>query len=1017
MFTWKEVSKRKVSYLIGTASCFVVVWMIMVSVSALSQVPLVFIRLAELQVGEFDFKLKTGINMAGISLNYTRINLQIQNATRGNPEMTQQFSYHSPRFTFSTRAFTNCEKNQKSIQSSDYNNGQYCVPIDCKKVAERLSLYLIDTDKERRMQFGRTYPYSKLEKGKAIIGSGLAETLSVKKGDTILLNIQTMNSFTGPYRDSHMIALKNRRLTFNGGATYIPVIVEDVANNAYGKYQSTNLENAIIMEYDSLLAHVAEFLNEDLFSKSEKSTLSQLDLYDYASEVYVNYPPNRLTAYNENDYKVIREKITKFASTSMYLMGFNQLSSSFPILEMMEVTQFFALFVGLIISIILIVLCLLSVVLIYSLLMINVENRRYEMGLLRMIGLKRRNLVELILVQAMWYGIPAWILGLIIGQLSYSVVAILLSTQLEANVSYIVSGEAFALATFLGLTVPVLSAILPIKTALGQNLHDSLDTQRSGTAAVKYSIERAEGESISWTSIVMGVVGIIFGFSVYYVMPLSMLTFNITIMMYMFMAVILAMLLGLVLLSLNFENIIEFIVVLFTIRIFEKVSVIDLVEKNLIAHRERNRKTTLMFSLSLGFIIFSSVLFNTQITAFKYNVMRGAGTELIVGTSRLNAFAQNPNIIGTIQEFADNNPNWFVGSTYWTFDLTRVTSPIDNTKIRTDGGLVNNDIYIRAIAPNFFNITNSKFLRIDERIQPENKTVFTKYKSNLDEYLYTVEGSSQLILGTYFKSNLGVNIKDTAVLQITESTSRMPNYRYELFQVGAFLSACPVALYSEFPRFGTQNLLVSVPTYLRLLGKNSNYTATSLPIDAVFLKLTENAKNNKAEFRKLRSTLQRVISPFPGLFIRDISQELDPVEIAVSVMNFFFLFTAAVALVICFFSLISSMYSNINSQAKEIGILRAIGMKKFAIIRVYIYEAFVLISAAAVSGVAIGLAIGQTMAMQNTLITELPIDFVFPYQIVALVLGSAIIFSFFSSFFPIYSLVNMPIVSVLKKLN
>ena len=45
-------------------------------------------------------------------------------------------------------------------------------------------------------------------------------------------------------------------------------------------------------------------------------------------------------------------------------------------------------------------------------------------------------------------------------------------------------------------------------------------------------------------------------------------------------------------------------------------------------------------------------------------------------------------------------------------------------------------------------------------------------------------------------------------------------------------------------------------------------------------------------------------------------------------------------LLIAFFSLNTSMYTNINEQTKEIGILRALGISRFPIFRIYGYEAF-----------------------------------------------------------------------------
>lgn len=552
IFTWKEVSKRKVAFLIGTASCFVVVWMVMISVSALSQIPLVFIRLAELQVGEYDIQIRASKILPGVTLNYTLIDHQIQNATKTDLTEQERYSYHSPRYLFSVKAFTSCMNNTLSndlnyqhyswmynssdvtcgqkkypykISITDYNNGFFCVPRYCRTQQDRVPLYIIDTDKENRMQFGRNYPYKKLKKGHAIIGSSMATDLGVKSGDSILVGISTMDTLVGPYyeagivryNDQHfsnallssleflpqslkeafeketselspeLASLKklsmlhallesdvsqqvfsqnviqlsneekymNRRVTFNNGTLYFPITIDQVSNNVHGKF-ATSITDYIILEYDSFLEHISEFLPSQLFTEQEKSSLSRVSPYSYAGYVYFNYPPNRLTAYNENDFKKIRDKITDFSSLAMYLIGFNQVETDFPILEQMQQTQFFALFVGLIISIILVVLSLLSVVLIYSLLMINVENRRFEMGLLRILGLKRIHLVELILVQAMWYGIPAWVIGLIIGQVSYAGVAMLLSSTLEARVSFFASFEAVAFASLLGIGVPII---------------------------------------------------------------------------------------------------------------------------------------------------------------------------------------------------------------------------------------------------------------------------------------------------------------------------------------------------------------------------------------------------------------------------------------------------------------------------------------------------------------------------------------------------------------------------------
>ena len=64
-----------------------------------------------------------------------------------------------------------------------------------------------------------------------------------------------------------------------------------------------------------------------------------------------------------------------------------------------------------------------------------------------------------------------------------------------------------------------------------------------------------------------------------------------------------------------------------------------------------------------------------------------------------------------------------------------------------------------------------------------------------------------------------------------------------------------------------------------------------------------------------------------------------------------------------FFALSASMSSNINSQKKEVGVLRAMGVTKYRIRLLYFYEALILVIASSLLGMFIGCAIGWTMLL------------------------------------------------------
>ena len=59
-------------------------------------------------------------------------------------------------------------------------------------------------------------------------------------------------------------------------------------------------------------------------------------------------------------------------------------------------------------------LCLISFILIFSLMQSDVEERTYEFAMLRTLGLRNRNLIVLLSIQAALFSLPGLILGFII---------------------------------------------------------------------------------------------------------------------------------------------------------------------------------------------------------------------------------------------------------------------------------------------------------------------------------------------------------------------------------------------------------------------------------------------------------------------------------------------------------------------------------------------------------------------------------------------------------------------------
>lgn len=70
-----------------------------------------------------------------------------------------------------------------------------------------------------------------------------------------------------------------------------------------------------------------------------------------------------------------------------------------------------------------------------------------------------------------------------------------------------------------------------------------------------------------------------------------------------------------------------------------------------------------------------------------------------------------------------------------------------------------------------------------------------------------------------------------------------------------------------------------------------------------------------------------------------------------------------VTMCLCFFALSANMSANLYEQTKEIGVMRAIGVKKNRIIMLYFYESMILVFASSCMGIMIGMVVGYTLTV------------------------------------------------------
>ena len=120
-----------------------------------------------------------------------------------------------------------------------------------------------------------------------------------------------------------------------------------------------------------------------------------------------------------------------------------------------------------------------------------------------------------------------------------------------------------------------------------------------------------------------------YGFGVYYLLPLAMVSFNFSLATTIFFGILFGMIMALGLLSINLMPFINSAVAQIAL-VFERRGTKLLVTKNLVAHRERNQMTSIIISLSLGFVIFLNIVGQIPFARDMHNAVQDMGRNSLI---------------------------------------------------------------------------------------------------------------------------------------------------------------------------------------------------------------------------------------------------------------------------------------------------------------------------------------------------------------------------------------------------
>lgn len=1011
-YSLKESFRRKCYFFLCLFACFLVCLVALISKTVLNQGPIIFLMLAEHNVGERDIVLKT---------NFMR-----------KPSMSQE-DIGDARYYY---AFINYTKFADEFEEKNFDiRGQSSPRINFVASSGKclgcetalVDLNIIDNDKESKMELGRAYPYKKLSPGECLIHETIAERMKISStqinetiyiianSEALLKNILIQTYYdntTHPYNENI-----NNISNIDFALKY-PCKLVGIMESTYGKSGESDAK-LLIMEQDGFFKYISDYLPPYTLSlfPDFKDIFSQLNIQDYASQITVNFPEPRINTYLVSNIDDLQYSGVSFGNKIIRTMGENArnfLILSMPVIDQMKPLFYGSIFLGLILNVIITILFVLNLILIHSLLVITTETNSFEFGILRLIGTSKKGIILISVFQCLSFSIPACLLAYGVHFYVLDFISLILAKYTNTTSHFGQSLSSITFSIIICNLAPLLAAIYPIRNLLKKNLAHALNTNLNKSSGVNIEIISA-AQRERQTIIVFGILTFLYGASIYYFLPLSLLSINLNLLLFIFLWILIGILLGFIILSLNIENLLQkFFTHLFLF--FSSSYTKLMILKNLATHRIRNRQTSMMYSLSVGFFIMITVGLDIELKSLTLQKLLKVGA--YVELDNVAGFSISPHsIYNSIQKMKEEK--LIEDYTFISVELSFMCLS-SSTRIMNIGKSMDFSTDFIGIPPNFFEVADKVFLKIDE--QPYLQDTGRKGVNDLSlaEKLYLPDNDSRAGISGIITWEIDTHINDLFYLIIQKDANIMPL----VFKPAFILHSAPALKMSAEPSTMYQRAsLLPVHTYIDMVRKCWNFFITereaipavsfdNFPIKKVLLKLNPDMDTDFAMKR-----IKTIVWEDPSYYVRtwfyrDFEENIDKIK---GICDLIFSGVSIIILIFCFFNLSASMSINIFEQRKEIAILRSLGIPSNKILLIYICEGSILIFTSSFIGLFIGSLISWTMTLQRVIFTNLPLHFNFPYFQLLFLLFASFLGGFLSTVFPARNLLSKSISNLIRK--
>jgi len=868
-----------------------------------------------------------------------------------------------------------------SSDNTDANGSLQVYGIDFLKEVSNGQMGNLNLVDQNGTETGSSY-IEKPNMGECVILWKVSELLNVSIGDIIHMNYQQYTL------DIEVVAICNQDLKF------------------------TELENALV---------IINLEQAQSFLQREGEINLIMGIVENPQSIYV-----------VSDIDFTKRKVREIGTRIQQRLDPNDYTVAMPKLGEISAQQFMLIGMTIIFWFITIISMLITGILINSILSTSTEERIREYGILRVVGGKKNFPVKMVIFEGVMIGVVGSIIGIILGLIGTPPIVdtlfVLTDFPLQ-NMDFVIQPQTVILAFCMGSIVSLVVSLFPaLKTA-------KIDIIKSITPFHKkeQGWEVKKEGSMNVRLFLIGSALATIGMLVFILLPSVFVSGDMMLIAGLFIGLIAAILIGMVFASVGITPIIQsLLIVAFTPFIKKYAHIIKISLKR---NRRRNTSTIVMFAISFSFIFFITSVTEMESQNLSTNLRFQYGSDLVLINQGINP-ETNAITLDTIQEFNSiDGIDEIAIVLYNMFDITSVLSILFDFS-ESGGGFDEdsiNDAFLNIFefyteqaeekyqvkAADIANFDNLEvgFIGIEKnyyKLMDDDLMIWSSPRSGFNySFSQIFRENNTCIIAKSLATVFGIDDVGEYI-RLTLYNPQIPNDpgNITLFRVVGISGGMP-----GFFNFRTTEataegggIMVSLENYMRLMNVKDQWNA-KMVVDKAFIKLKDDSEVIIDDTKEK----MRDIATGKDYFLDDAITKVKMMESMFERQSSLMEVVLWFAIVIAIFGLVSTMYAVMLERKFEIGILRSMGMKARNVRNLFLVESLIIMLSSGTMGTLIGTFCAYLMETNLGLMTEMPIVFSIPVDVLIRVFSISVFFGILGMYLILIKLSRQSVMDIFRQ--